>query len=66
MSESPPNTQKDSMSNRIYSWAIMFNFDVNNETPFTIVALDHLKGTNFPFEIISGDRTVPNVKGLVL
>ena len=54
MSESPPSTQQDGPSIRVYSWAILFNFDVDNEFPFSVVNLDDMKGTNFPFTLISG------------
>lgn len=55
MSESPPpNTQTNSASNRVYSWAILFKYDVNEEFPFIAVALENYNANNFPVELISG------------
>ena len=54
MSEDPPATQSSSTSPRTYLWAVLFHYDPNNEHPFCSVSLDHFKGTNFPFHLITG------------
>ena len=52
--ETPPQTQITSGSQRNYLWIILFAFDVDNESPFTCLSLDHFKGTDFPWHLISG------------
>lgn len=53
--EPPPQTQSTAVSNRVYNWVFLFNFDLDNEFPFTCVLLEHLKrGPDFPFHLISG------------
>lgn len=54
MPEAPEATQSSSKSSRTYSWAILFHYDANNEFPFSTVSLDHFKGTNFPFQLMTG------------
>lgn len=55
MSEGPPQaTQTDIASPRKYMWAVLFHYDPNNEHPFSIVSLDNFKGTNFPFDLVTG------------
>lgn len=51
--EAPP-TQVGKESGRKYQWVFLFNFDPDNETPFSWVSLDHFNGTDFPFNLISG------------
>ena len=46
--------QTQSQSPRTYLWCILFHLDVDNESPFSSVSLDNFKGTNFPFDLITG------------
>ena len=50
----PPGTQTSNPSSRVYLWAFLFKFDLDTEYPFSCVLLDHFKGTDFPFNLISG------------
>ena len=50
----PPPTQSSALSHRTYLWVILFNFDPDNEEPFSVVSLHHFKGSDFPFNLITG------------
>lgn len=52
--DTPPLTQSSASSNRKYLWVILFRFDPDNEAPFIVASLDHFKGSDFPFHLISG------------
>ena len=54
MSKGPEGTQPTAQSSRSYLWVILFHYDANNEYPFSTVSLEHFKGTNFPFQLITG------------
>lgn len=54
MATEPPSTQSNAPSSRSYTWIFLFNYDPNNEYPFTCVNLSKFKGTDFPFDLISG------------
>lgn len=58
--EGPEGTQISGKSSRIYLWAIFFHFDPNDENPFSIVSLDNFKGTNFPYNLITGHLGLQN------
>ena len=49
----PAATQDSKLSRRIYSAVILFNYDVDEENPFSTTLLSHLTGTDFPFEVIN-------------
>lgn len=64
--ETPPLTQVTAGSQRNYLWIILFTFDVDTEFPFICLSLDHFKGTDFPWHLISGhlgpsDRMKPRL-----
>ena len=50
----PPATQLKTQSRRKYVAVFLFHYDVNIEKPFNSVSLDNFKGTDFPFELITG------------
>ena len=52
--EQPPFTQFSQNSDRKYDWIFLFNYDPNNEFPFTCIETDFFKGTDFPFFLING------------
>ena len=61
MPESPVSgTQPNTTSNRTYQWAILFHYDANNEQPFSSVSVDNFKGTNFPFQLLTGHLGLDN------
>ena len=48
-----PATQN--LSSRRYEWIILFVWNVNEEHPFSIIPLQHLKSENdFPIELVTG------------
>lgn len=54
MSDPPPETQRNKQTCRTYLWVFLFHYDPDNEFPFSSVLLHHFKGTDFPFEVITG------------
>lgn len=52
--QQPVSTQISGQSVRSYSCCILFHFDVNDEFPFTSLPLDQFKGSDFPFNLITG------------
>lgn len=40
-----------------YAWAILFNFDINNIKPFSIVRLRDFAKSNFPWGGIKGEMS---------
>ena len=58
--QQPASTQVNGHSVRTYLWCIFFHFDVNDEFPFTSVPLDQLKGSDFPFQLITGHLGLEN------
>lgn len=52
--DTPPQTQARTGSQRSYLWVILFTCDLDNEYPFICLSLDHFKGTDFPWQLITG------------
>lgn len=62
--DQPPATQLSKPSSRKYGAVFLFNFDVDNEKPFSSVSLENFERTDFPFGLMSGhlglsDRVKP-------
>ena len=72
--DEPSPTQMGSNSSRRYSWCIVFHYDVNDEFPFSVIKLEKFKGTDFPFDLITGHlgladrlkpRNLPKFRGQI-
>lgn len=53
-SEHPPSTQVLNPSIRSYVAVFLFNYELDNQHPFSSVSLDNFEGTDFPFNLING------------
>lgn len=55
MAEEPtPSTQEGCPSKVKYAWIILFNYDINEPEPFSIVPLSSFVGSNFPWNAVEG------------
>lgn len=53
----PPLTQRKAQSKISYAWVILFNMNVDKETPFKIFRLTLFKDINFPWDCIKSDMS---------
>lgn len=54
---SPPPTQVQGKSSITYAWVILFHFDPDKPSPFSILRLTHFQNSNFPWECIKSDMS---------
>ena len=58
MTEAPterfPLTQDSGLSEVTYAWVILFNYDINNSHPFSILPLNFFVDSDFPWEAVKG------------
>lgn len=50
----PPLTQEQGKSTVQYAWVILFHYDIDDPTPFTIVPLSFFAGSDFPWSAVKG------------
>lgn len=50
----PPPTQENGSSQVQYAWVILFNYNINNPSPFSMVPLNFFAGSDFPWKTIRG------------
>ena len=51
---SPPMTQTSGVSTQKYAWVILFQYNINVSSPFSIAPLSCFAGSDFPWQAVEG------------